>query len=115
MQPEDWESGFGRTIGMFLNGEGIQGVDSRGGRIVDKHFLVYFNAHTEPVEITVPVEERSPRWDLVVDTNDGEVDGVLDPGETFSLGAHSLAVLREHTEQSAADPSVSATLIPGAV
>ena len=27
MQPEDWEAGFGRTIGVFLNGQGIRGVD----------------------------------------------------------------------------------------
>jgi glycogen operon protein len=97
MQPEDWESGFGRTIGMFLNGQGIRGVTQRGEPIVDRHFLVYFNAHTDAVEITLPTEERSPRWDLVVDTDDGDVDGApLDPGTTFSLGAHALAVLREH-------------------
>ncbi len=35
MRPEDWEAGFGRTIGVFLNGLGIRGVDTRGGRIVD--------------------------------------------------------------------------------
>jgi glycogen operon protein len=116
MQPEDWESGFGRSIGMFLNGQGIQGVDLRGGHIVDKHFLVYFNAHTEPVEITIPVEERSPSWDLIVDTNDGDVDGPpLEPGATFTLGAHALAVFREYTEVPAGDNSVSATLAPGAV
>ncbi|HWM32864.1 MAG TPA: glycogen debranching protein GlgX, partial [Pseudolysinimonas sp.] len=116
MQPDDWESGFGRTIGMFLNGQGIQGVTQRGEPIVDKHFLVYFNAHTEAVEITLPTEERSPRWDLVVDTNDGEVDGEpLEQGSVFSLGAHALAVLREHTESPpSSDPSVSATLAPGA-
>ena len=95
MQPEDWEAGFGRTIGMFLNGEGIRGVDVQGRRIVDKHFLVYFNAHTEAVEITLP--------------DRGALAGVgcrgrhrrrarapFEPGAAFSLRApHSLAVLRE--------------------
>jgi glycogen operon protein len=114
MQPEDWEAGFGRTIGVFLNGEGIRGVDARGGRIVDKHFLIYFNAHTEAVDILIPLEERSPKWDLVVDTNDGKVDSVISPGDTFSLGAHALAVLREHVEQPSADTSASATLAAGA-
>ena len=33
MQPEDWDSGFGRSVGVFLNGDGIQGKDSRGRRI----------------------------------------------------------------------------------
>ena len=99
MQPEDWEAGFGRTIGVFLNGQGIQGVTVRGERIVDSHFLVYFNAHTEAVDILIPTEERSPRWDLVVDTNGGDVDGEpIEPGAIFSLGAHALAVLREHAD-----------------
>ncbi|HEV7741153.1 MAG TPA: glycogen debranching protein GlgX [Pseudolysinimonas sp.] len=116
MQPEDWEAGFGRTIGVFLNGEGIRGVDSRGGRILDRHFLVYFNAHSDVVDIVLPTEDRSPRWDLVVDTNDGDVDGEpLEPGATFSLGAHALAVLREHVEHTPADSSVSSTLTPGGV
>ena len=33
MTSDEWESGFGRSIGMFLNGNGIHGRDSRGGRI----------------------------------------------------------------------------------
>ncbi|MEQ1735600.1 MAG: glycogen debranching protein GlgX [Rhodoglobus sp.] len=98
MQPEDWEAGFGRTIGVFLNGNGIRGVTSRGEQIVDRHFLVYFNAHTEPVDIHIPTEERSPNWDLVVDTNGGEPGTLIEPGSTFALGAHALAVLREHRD-----------------
>jgi isoamylase len=98
MQPEDWEAGFGRTIGVFLNGEGIRGVDARGGRIVDKHFLVYFNAHTDAVQITLPTEERSPSWDVVLDTDSEDIDpSPVAPGASFSLGPHSLAVLREHS------------------
>ncbi|CAN5553942.1 glycogen debranching protein GlgX [soil metagenome] len=99
MQPEDWEAGFGRTIGVFLNGEGIRGVDARGGRIVDQHFLVYFNAHTQAVDVMLPTEERSPAWDVIVDTDsDDDTATVLQPGATFSLGAHALAVLRQHPD-----------------
>ncbi len=54
MLPEDWGSGFGRTIGVFLNGDGIGGVDSRGRRITDVNFLLYFNAHDDTVDFTLP-------------------------------------------------------------
>ena len=30
MKPEDWDAGFGRSIGMFMNGNGIRGMDTRG-------------------------------------------------------------------------------------
>jgi glycogen operon protein len=36
MQPEDWESGFGRAVGVFLNGDGIRERDRRGEEIVDR-------------------------------------------------------------------------------
>ncbi|TPW77561.1 glycogen debranching protein GlgX [Schumannella soli] len=112
MLPEDWSAGFGRTIGMFLNGQGIRGVDQRGQRIVDDSFLVYFSAHTEPVTITVPGDEAGG-WDVVVDTagHEGWVDrGVLRSGDTFDLGAHALVVLQEHEEEPVSDDSVSASL-----
>jgi len=112
MLPEDWSAGFGRTIGMFLNGQGIRGVDQRGQRIVDDSFLVYFSAHTEPVTITVPGDEAGG-WDVVVDTagHEGWVDrGVLRAGDTFDLGAHALVVLQEHEEEPVSDDSVSASL-----
>src|SRR5690606_20123739 len=41
MQPEDWDSGFGLAIGMFLNGRGIREVDDRGQPVMDVNFLVY--------------------------------------------------------------------------
>jgi glycogen operon protein len=47
MQPEDWESGFGRAVGVFLNGDGIRERDRRGEEIVDRHFFILFNAGDE--------------------------------------------------------------------
>ena len=47
MPPEDWDSGFGRSIGVFLNGDGIRGRDQRGQRITDDSFLLLFNAHDD--------------------------------------------------------------------
>ena len=50
MLPEDWDSGFGRTIGVFYNGDGIQEQDSRGRRITDDSFIMAFNAHDDAVD-----------------------------------------------------------------
>ena len=37
-----------RAIGMYLNGDGIAGLDARGQPIIDDHFLLYFNAGPGP-------------------------------------------------------------------
>jgi isoamylase len=113
MTPEDWESGFGRTIGMWLNGQGIHGVDVRGERVIDVCFLVYYSAHDEPVELTLPDSDHGASWDVIVDTAGDHVDGAsLAAGATCSINAHTFLVLREHTEAAAGDPAVSATLAP---
>ena len=111
MTPEDWESGFGRTIGIFLNGHGIQGRDARGEPIVDRSFLVYFSAHTEPISVTLPSAEHGARWERLVDTSGIEGEAHLDAGATMTLESISLVVLREWVEQEPSlDDSVAASL-----
>ncbi|GAA2147152.1 glycogen debranching protein GlgX [Arthrobacter humicola] len=98
MLPEDWDSGFGRTIGVFYNGHGIQEQDSRGRRITDDSFLLAFNAHDDHVDFLLPAEEYSPFWDVVVDTADqADTDQPLKAGSALKLAAKSLVVLRAYS------------------
>ncbi len=97
MQPEDWESGFGRAIGVFLNGRGIRGRDARGQAIVDRHFFVLFNAGDEIIDFHIPAVEFSPKWEVVIDTAGARADSTpIEPGSTVRLEAKSMLVLREH-------------------
>jgi glycogen operon protein len=98
MLPEDWGSGFGRTIGVFYNGHGIQEQDSRGRRITDDSFLLAFNAHDDNVDFLLPAEEYTPFWDLLVDTADSADTGEpLKAGSVLKLAAKSLVVLRAYS------------------
>lgn len=112
MQPEDWDSGFGRAVGVFLNGDGIRERDRRGEEIHDRHFFVFFNAGDETVEFTVPTASASPKWEIIVDTAGGAADApIVDPGGTVSVGGRALVVLRDHEgETIEPDPSVAASL-----
>ncbi|MDL5352690.1 glycogen debranching protein GlgX [Microbacterium sp. zg-YB36] len=112
MQPEDWDSGFGRAIGMFLNGAGIKERDRRGEPISDRHFFVLFNAGDETVDFHIPDVEFSPRWDVLVDTAGTMADSdPVDPGDDIVVQPKSLVVLREHSlPEVEADHSVSASL-----
>jgi glycogen operon protein len=98
MLPEDWDSGFGRTIGVFYNGHGIQEQDSRGRRITDDSFLMAFNAHDDSVDFVLPNDEYSPFWEILVDTADqADTDEPLKAGSTLTLAAKSMAVLRAYS------------------
>ena len=57
MAEEDWEAGFGRSVAVFLNGEGIPDRDARGERVVDDSFIMIFNAHDGPIDFTLPPPE----------------------------------------------------------
>ncbi|WP_285728297.1 glycogen debranching protein GlgX [Psychromicrobium xiongbiense] len=112
MTAEDWGNGFGRTIGVFLNGQAIAGVDERGHRITDTDFLLYFNAHDDEVTFTVPPAEYAGGWDVVIDT--GGIHGASTEvlaGAGLTATARSLLILRAHLEKpEQPDHSVSASL-----
>jgi isoamylase len=112
MQPEDWDSGFGRAIGVFLNGNGIRERDRRGGDITDEHFIVLFNSGDDDVDFTIPDVEFSPRWDVLVDTAGVYANTApIEPGRTLAVHSSSLLVLCEHREpELEADHSVAASL-----
>ncbi|HZQ78928.1 MAG TPA: glycogen debranching protein GlgX [Acidimicrobiia bacterium] len=68
MTEEDWDSGFAKSIGVFLNGEAIPDPDPRGEKITDDSFLVLFNAHYENLPFTIPDRDWGDRWVVVLDT-----------------------------------------------
>jgi isoamylase len=112
MEPSDWDSGFGRAIGVFLNGNGIRERDRRGEDITDKHFIVLFNAGDDEVDFTLPDVDFSPRWDVLVDTAGHYANTQpINPGESLEVPAKSLMVLCEHqAEDVEVDHSVAASL-----
>ena len=112
MQPDDWESGFGRAIGVFLNGHGIRERSRRGEPIEDLHFIVLFNAGDEPIDFRIPAVEFSPSWDVLVDTAGAQADeSTIEPGASVHLEAKAVIVLRQHVDAApVTDHSVAASL-----
>jgi glycogen operon protein len=109
MEDEDWNNGA-QAIGMYLNGDGIAGLDERGGRITDDHFLLYFNAGDE-LEVTLPGEEYADAWEVVIDTGGTVGTDVRKAGSTISMALHSVVVLQQHRErEEEVDYSVAASV-----
>jgi isoamylase len=96
MTEEDWGSGFGRSIAVYLNGRGIRERDGRGERVTDDSFYLCFSAHWEPIEFTLPPDEYGPTWRVVVDTahpDDG--DREVPAGGSIEVADRSLVVLQQ--------------------
>ena len=112
MKSDDWDSGFGKAVGVYLNGEGLRDRDARGERVVDVDFLLYFSAAADVVRCKLPAKKYGASWDVVVDTSGANTDrGPLRAGNVLNLESRSLVVLQAHQKPvEEVDHSVAASL-----
>ena len=100
MSDEDWDTGYARSVAVFLNGQGIPDRDELGERVVDDSFLLLINAHHEPVTFTLPDADYGHQWSTVLDTADplqpGHPSDAAKPGEQHTIPDRALRVLRAH-------------------
>jgi isoamylase len=97
MTEEQWQSAFAKSVGVFVNGQGITAPGPRGERIVDDSFLVLFNAHWEPLPFRLPAEAWGKIWQKVLDTRAGfqpEGEETLPAGGEVVVEGRSLVLLR---------------------
>jgi isoamylase len=100
MTDEDWDNGYAKSLGVFLNGGAIRESDSRGERITDDSFLLLFNGHYEQMSFTVPDATYGEAWTVVVDTAAPLLDAAADlprtakPDADIAVEARSVLVLR---------------------
>ncbi|HEX3613218.1 MAG TPA: glycogen debranching protein GlgX [Sporichthyaceae bacterium] len=103
MSDQDWNAGFARTIGMFLNGQSITEPDADGDRIVDATFLLLFNADPADMDWVMP-RDQTQTWEPILDTArpvppDGSTGAGPPAGATYRVRGRSVVVLRAAHEQ----------------
>jgi glycogen operon protein len=101
MSDEDWDSGFGKSVAVYLNGLGIPDLDARGQRVTDDSFFLCFNAHHEDIEFTLPPKEFGQTWLPVIDTASSTVPEEPQPtsaGETVRVAGRATVVLQADAE-----------------
>ena len=103
MSSEDWQSGYAKSLGVFLNGDALRDVDPDGSPVRDDSVLLFFNAHHEPVTFTVPRASFGARWTGLVDTRaqSGECDVDLKAGDTVEVGGRTVVVVRRPSTRGA--------------
>jgi isoamylase len=96
MEDDDWDAASAPTVGLFLNGDAITDRDRRGQRVTDDSFLLLFNAHSDPIQWTLP-KQWGGSWELVIDTDmagtDREGEALKSPA-TLPVAGRSVVVLR---------------------
>ena len=93
MNPGDWDSGFGKSLAVVLNGASLSDVDELGNPLVDDHFYLMFNAHHEDISFKLLDASCNTRWLKVLDTASGE------PAQTKTLSKKENLALFNDDEQ----------------
>ncbi len=100
MSDEHWNTGFAKSLQIFLNGSGLASLDDRGRDVVDDSFLLLINGHHEPLEFILPIEGPSAPLEVVLDTTllrlpERRDRKVYASGAQLQVESRSMLVLRE--------------------
>jgi len=97
MTDAEWQ-GQGRSLAVFLNGEGVHTRGSMGEHIVDDSFLMLFDADPDEVSFVLPPQEWGGRWRRLLDTRNPTADGddgpVLGAGDTIRVDGRAVVLLQ---------------------
>ncbi len=109
MEDGDWRDL--RTLGMYLNGDGIAGRDRQGRAIRDDHLLLLLNGD-DARDVVLPDEEYAASWQVVLDTSGTcPTDQRLGAGGRLGLPHRCVVVLRQwHEPEPEADVSPAASV-----
>ncbi len=112
MTDEEWTNGFARSVGVLLSGQTMDIRDARGMPVTDDTFVLFFNAHHEPLPFRLPrINHSRAGWELVLDTcrESGFLaertrhawnSEILVSGRSLQLFQHGLKHTRVHPEVS---------------
>jgi isoamylase len=85
MKDAQWNEGYAKSLGVYLNGLGLRSLDEKGRKLTDKDFYIVFNAHDGVIEFTLPPEKFGSKWFKVLDTStDDEL--LAEPMTEFRAG-----------------------------
>jgi glycogen operon protein len=85
MAPEDWDTPWAKSIGVYLDGSTAQ--------VSDDDFYLAFNSHFETLPFAIPPELEGP-WCVVMHTGEHEIIMAQSKMKmAFSLAGHSIVVL----------------------
>jgi glycogen operon protein len=98
MPDENWNHDYAKSLGIFLNGDGIRTVGPKGEHTLDDSFYLMFNAHYEDMNFTLPSRKYGTRWQKVIDTHENlftETGESLKPRQVINVHSRSIVLLKQ--------------------
>ncbi|MFC3835599.1 MULTISPECIES: glycogen debranching protein GlgX [Deinococcus] len=94
MTDEDWNNPQTQSMGLFLDGDGLDDVDAQGQPMVDDHLLLLLSATHIDLPFVLPGLGGCTEWELLLDTTDDAAGGSEQAGEETTLHARSVKLYR---------------------
>lgn len=96
MTEEHWNTGFAKSLAIYLNGSHLSLTGPLGEQIIDDNFYIIFNADAGPLQYILPAEKYGDSWIEVINTTRNEItpEGtVFNPGDVVTAEGHSVILL----------------------
>ncbi len=102
MTEEHWNTGFAKSLAVFLNGRGLHYLGPDGEPVLDDNFYVIFNAYHQPLEYRLPPGKYGQTWTMTLDTATGHIGNgdTYEPCSTVMAAGRSIALLRSPVAKS---------------
>ncbi|MCU4184540.1 glycogen debranching protein GlgX [Acidiferrimicrobium sp. IK] len=68
MGQPDWDVGYAKSLGVFLNGRSIAEPDRHGRPVVDSSFYLLFNGWDQELTCALPPAAWASGWSVILDT-----------------------------------------------
>ena len=96
MTDDDWQAGFAKSLGVFLNGDALPDPDRARPPARDDSFLLLFNAHHERRHLRAARQEVGPPLGCRADHGHrpGRPPDAQPAGAKVTVAGRSVQVLR---------------------
>ena len=102
MDRADWQVGYAKSLGVWLNGKAIAEPDRYGRPVSDDTFFLAFNSWRSGQVFELPPAPWGDAWTVVLDTADAVPVGrraqkLLPPAAAVPLQGHHFVVFQQHS------------------
>ncbi|SEI88780.1 glycogen operon protein [Deinococcus reticulitermitis] len=94
MTDDDWNNDHTQSLGMFLDGDGLDDVDAEGRPLKDDDLLLLLSASHIDLPFRLPDLDGCPSWELLLDTSDDHAEEHALAGTETVLKARSVKLYR---------------------